>query len=74
VTDAYANAVWWALMLARDVDACAALLAGELVDPARLGLEWLAYACEFRLVRLDLHAVDLLHRRAELRALAMAAA
>lgn len=74
MTGVYENAVWWAMQLARDVDACAALLAGEPVDPARLRIEWVEYACAFRLVRLDLHAVDLLHRRMELQALARAAA
>jgi hypothetical protein len=66
VSDTYANAVWWAMQIAGDVETCAALLAGEPVDPARLRPEWLEYAAEFRLVRLDVCAIDLLHRRAEL--------
>jgi hypothetical protein len=69
VTDVYGNAVWWAMMIAGDVDACGALLAGDPVDPGRLRREWIEYASVLRLVRLDVAAVDLLHRRAELRAL-----
>jgi hypothetical protein len=57
-----ANEVWWAIMLARDVDACRALLRGEPVDPARLDPDWLRTAAHFRLVRLDVRAIDLLHR------------
>jgi hypothetical protein len=71
VTDAYANAIWWAMMLARDIDTCCALLQGEPVDPINLDQGWLEYASEFQLVRLDFYAIDLLHRRAELRALLM---
>ena len=74
MTDGYGNAVWWAMQIARDVDACAALLVGDPVDPARLRPEWVEYASAHRLVRLDVAAVDLLHRRAELRALLREAA
>jgi hypothetical protein len=69
MTQMYGNAVWWALQLGKDVEAADALLAGELVDPSRLRRDWLEYAAQFRLVRLDVCAIDLLHRRAELRAL-----
>jgi hypothetical protein len=69
VSDAYANAIWWSLVLARDIDTCCALLAGDPVDPARLWPEWVEYATQFALIRLDTFAVDLLHRRAELRSL-----
>jgi hypothetical protein len=70
----YGNVVWWAMQLARDVDACSALLRGEPVDPSRLHTDWLEYAATFELVRLDFAAIDLLHRRAELRALLTEAA
>jgi hypothetical protein len=66
VTDTYRNAVWWAMQIAPDVDACAALLAGDPVDPGRLRREWVEYASEHRLVRLDVVAIDLLSRRAEI--------
>jgi hypothetical protein len=74
VTDGYGNANWWAMMIAGDVEACAALLAGDPVDPGRLRRDWVEYASALRLVRLDVAAVDLLHRRAELRALLREAA
>jgi hypothetical protein len=74
VTDVYGNAVWWAMQIAGDVEACAALLAGDPVDPARLRPEWVEYASVFWLVRLDVAAVDLLHRRAKLRELLIEAA
>ena len=64
---AYENATWWAMQLARDVDACCALLDGDPVEPSRLRLDWVEYAAAFELVRLDVHAIDLFHRRAELR-------
>jgi hypothetical protein len=70
----YANATWWAMQLARDVETCCALLDGDPVEPARLRADWLEYASEFQLVRLDVCAIDLFHRRAELRALVMEAA
>jgi hypothetical protein len=68
-SDLYANAVWWAMQIALDVDACSALLHGEPVEPSRLHPGWLEYAAAFKLIRLDFAAIDLLHRRAELRAL-----
>jgi hypothetical protein len=74
VTVAYANAVWWSMQLARDLDTCCALLRGEPVDRSRLDRYWLEYAAEFQLVRVDLAAIDLLHRRAGLRALLREAA
>jgi hypothetical protein len=62
-------ATWWAMMISRDIATCEQLLRGEAVSPERLDRDWLELASEFRLVRLDFSAVDLLHRRAELRAL-----
>lgn len=53
------SATWWAVMLARDVDACRALLRGEPVDPARLDPCWLARATTLQLVMLDVFAIDL---------------
>jgi hypothetical protein len=44
-------------MLAKDVEACAALLQGEPVDPDRLDANWLAWAVSRRLVRLDERAI-----------------
>jgi hypothetical protein len=61
------NALWWAMQIAKDVDACEALLAGEAVDPSRLRSDWVEYASHFHLVRLDLAAIDLLGCRPELR-------
>jgi hypothetical protein len=74
VSDVYGNAVWWAMQIAGDVEACAALLVGDPVDPGRLRREWVEYASTHGLVRLDVAAVDLLHRRAELRELLIEAA
>jgi hypothetical protein len=54
------NATFWAVMIARDVDACRALLRGEPVDPERLDPDWLSRAKEARLVTLDVLAIDLL--------------
>jgi NAD-dependent SIR2 family protein deacetylase len=68
------NAVWWSMMLARDVDTCSALLRGEPVSPERLHRDWLEFASTFELVRLDTCAIDLLHKRAGLRALLREAA
>jgi hypothetical protein len=64
-----ANSVWWAMQLAKDLETCRSLLAGEPVDPARIDCAWLQTAQAFELVRLDFAAIDLLHRRAELRRL-----
>jgi hypothetical protein len=66
VSAAYTNAVWWAMQIAADVDACESLLLGEPVDPKRLRRDWLELAAEFQLVRMDFYAIDLLHRRADL--------
>jgi hypothetical protein len=74
VSGAAEAAVWWAMMLARDLGACRALLREEPVSPERLDHEWLAFAREFHLVRLDVAAIDLLSRRPELRALLREAA
>jgi hypothetical protein len=63
------SVVFWALMFSKDIGTCEALLRGEPVDPARLHRDWLELASEFHLVRMDVFAIDLLHRRAELRAL-----
>jgi hypothetical protein len=60
---------YWAMMIAKDIGACAALLRGEPVSPERLNSDWLEFAAALHLVRLDFAAIDLLHRRAELRAL-----
>ena len=69
MNDLHANATWWAMQVSRDVEACCALLRGEPVEPSRLRMDWVEYASQFQLVRLDVCAIDLLHRRAELRAL-----
>lgn len=53
-----------AIRLARNVDTCAALLAGEPVDPANIDTTQLRWAKQRLLVRLDLHAIDLLTRTA----------
>jgi hypothetical protein len=50
---------WWAIQLAKDLDACRDLLNGEPVDPARLDPKALARAKALRLVRLDFAAIDL---------------
>jgi hypothetical protein len=68
------NVIYWAMMLAKDIGTCEALLRGEPVGPARLHLDWLELAREVQLVRLDTFAIDLLHRRAELRSLLKGAA
>ena len=57
------------MRLARDVDACCSLLRGEPVDPARLDDGELEFMKAMRLVRLDVHAIDLLQRRPDLRQL-----
>jgi hypothetical protein len=49
-----------AMMLARDVETCEALLRGEPVDPARIDPNELGRASSRRLVRLDLAAIDAL--------------
>jgi hypothetical protein len=51
---------WWAIMLARDVETCRALLRGEPVEPGRLDPVWLARAKAQHLVTLDVLAVDVL--------------
>jgi hypothetical protein len=51
-------AIWWAVMLARDVETCRALLRGDPVDPASLDPVWLAKAREHQLVTLDVLAID----------------
>ena len=58
-------ATYWAIMLARDLDTCRALLAGEPVNPDRIDPVWLNAAEELRLVRLDMSALDLLDLRSE---------
>jgi hypothetical protein len=47
------NVIYWAMMLAKDIGTCEALLRGEPVGPARLHLDWLELAREVQLVRLD---------------------
>jgi hypothetical protein len=54
------NARLWAMLIARDVDACAALLRGDPVDPSRLRPDWLQRAREFEFVRFDVSAIELL--------------
>lgn len=68
------NVVFWAMMLSKDVGTCEQLLRGEAVNPERIDPGWLEYASAYHLVRLDTFAIDLLHRRAELRALLTEAA
>jgi hypothetical protein len=63
------TATFWAFMIAKDIDACCALLRGEAVSPECLDRDWLEFAAAFQLVRMDTFAIDLLHRRAELRSL-----
>lgn len=58
-------ATWWAMMIARDIDTCCALLRGEPVDPHRLHRDWLTRAHTYRLVRLDIVALDLLSNEAD---------
>lgn len=62
-TDMSGNAVSWAIETARTVAVFAELQAGDRFDPARLRPDWVQYTSEYRLVRLDVAAVDLLHRR-----------
>jgi hypothetical protein len=64
-----ASRTWWAIVMSKDVEACCALLRGDPVEPGRLDMDWVECAAHFHLVRLDVYAIDLLHRRAELRAL-----
>jgi hypothetical protein len=70
----YDAVVFWSMMLSKDITTCEQLLRGEAVSPERIDRGWLDYAAEFHLVRLDTFATDLLHRRAELRALLKEAA
>jgi hypothetical protein len=65
----YEATVFWSMMISRDVGTCEALLRGKPVSPERLDRGWVEFASEFHLVRMDTFAIDLLHRRAELRAL-----
>jgi hypothetical protein len=65
----YETVVFWSMMLARDIGACEALLHGEAVSPERIDSDWLEFASHFHLVKTDIFAIDLLHRRPELRAL-----
>jgi hypothetical protein len=65
----YEIIVFWSMMLARDIGTCEALLCGEAVSPERIDSDWLEFAQAMRLVRLDVAALDLLHRPAELREL-----
>jgi len=57
----YETRVWWAMMLAKDIETCEALLRGGPVDPARLDPEWLRKAQQAQLVSLDVNALDLIH-------------
>jgi hypothetical protein len=40
----------WAIQLAKDVEICASLLRGELVDEAALDSDWLELAKQLRVV------------------------
>lgn len=51
--------IWTAMRLAKDVDACCALLRGEPVDPSRLDQRELKFMRELRFVTLDVRAIDL---------------
>jgi hypothetical protein len=66
--------VYWSMMISKDIGTCEQLLRGEPVNPERIDSDWLELASEFHLVRLDTFAIDLLHRRAELRVLLTEAA
>jgi hypothetical protein len=55
--------IWVAMQLARDLEACRALLRGEPVDPSRLDPAGLAWATERRLVSLDTRGIDLFGQR-----------
>jgi len=61
--------VFWAMMLSKDITTCEQLLRGEPVSPELIDSDWFEFASEFHLVRTDVHAIDLLHRRPELQAL-----
>jgi hypothetical protein len=49
-----------AMRLAKDVRTCAELLEGGPVDPDRIDQKQLKWAKQRLLVRLDMHAIDLL--------------
>jgi hypothetical protein len=55
----YADKVWVGMRLARDVDTCHALLAGDAVDESRLDPLGLAWAVQMRFVRLDVSGIEL---------------
>jgi hypothetical protein len=42
--------MYWSIMLAKDVEVCASLLRGELVDEAALDADWLELAKELRVI------------------------
>jgi hypothetical protein len=65
----YEAIVFWSMMLSKDLATCEQLLRGDPVDPERIDSRWLEFAAGFHLIRMDFYAVDLLHRRADLRAL-----
>jgi hypothetical protein len=50
--------IWVAMMLAKDVDACSALLRGEHVHMARLDVEELEFMKAMRFVSMDFSAID----------------
>jgi hypothetical protein len=50
--------LWWALLLARDPDTWAELVAGAAVEPVRLDQAQLAWAREQKVVRLDATVAD----------------
>lgn len=53
-----------AFRLALDLDTCRALLDGDPVDPSRVDHRELRRARQRLLVRLDMHAIDLLTKEA----------
>ncbi len=65
----YEAVVFWSMMISKDITTCEQLLRGEAVSPERIDRDWLEFASELQLVRMDVYAIDLLHRRAELRSL-----
>jgi hypothetical protein len=50
VTASETMRLYWAIVLARDVEVCASLLRGELVDEAALDPCWLELAKQLRVI------------------------
>lgn len=51
--------IWVAMRLAKDIDACCALLRGEPVDPARLDPKEIEFMRAMSFVRLDISAISM---------------